>query len=84
MGTGSRLRQRYQEATLRHGETEPGARGHSSAQDAARMARAAGARRLVLTHYGEESTALDLELPAREVFDGEIVVADDHRTFDLS
>ncbi len=44
------------EATLRHGEREPGDRGHSSAAEAAEMARAAGVRRLVLTHYGEEST----------------------------
>jgi ribonuclease BN (tRNA processing enzyme) len=71
------------EATLRHGECEPGVRGHSTAADAAAMARDAGVRRLVLTHYGEESTAVDLDESARPIFDGEIVVADDHRILDL-
>jgi ribonuclease BN (tRNA processing enzyme) len=72
------------EATLRHGQREHGMRGHSSAAEAAQMARDAGVRRLVLTHYGEESTAADLEEPARELFGGEIVVADDHRTIELA
>ncbi|BDE05707.1 MBL fold metallo-hydrolase [Vulcanimicrobium alpinum] len=71
------------EATLRHGETEPGMRGHCSAADAARMARDGGVRRLVLTHYGEESTARDLDDAAREHFRGDVVVADDHRAFEL-
>ncbi|HEY0395828.1 MAG TPA: MBL fold metallo-hydrolase [Candidatus Elarobacter sp.] len=71
------------EATLRHGQTEPGLRGHSSAAEAAAMARDAGVRRLVLTHYGEESTSRDLDQAAREIFSGEIVVADDHRTLEL-
>ena len=39
-------------------------------------------RRLVLTHYGEESTSRDLDEAARAIFGGEIVVADDHRIFD--
>lgn len=71
------------EATLRSGEVEPGARGHSSAADAAAMARRAGAHRLILTHYGEESTSRDLDEAAREIFDGPIIVADDHRSIDL-
>jgi ribonuclease BN (tRNA processing enzyme) len=71
------------EATLRHDERERGARGHSSAEEAARMADAAGVRRLVLTHYGEESTSRDLDEPARTAFSGEIIVADDHAVFDL-
>ncbi len=71
------------EATLRSGETEPGGRGHCTAAEAAEMAQAAGVRRLVLTHYGEESTATDLELAARGIFAGEIVVADDHHTLTL-
>ncbi len=72
------------EATLLHGEGEIGMRGHSSAAEAATMARAAGVRRLVLTHYGEESTARDLDEAARSIFSGEIVVADDHRMFNLT
>jgi len=71
------------EATLRRGESEPGMRGHSSAAEAATMARDSGARRLVLTHYPEESTSLDLDRAARDIFSGEIVVADDHHTFEL-
>ncbi|MBV8642290.1 MAG: MBL fold metallo-hydrolase [Candidatus Eremiobacteraeota bacterium] len=71
------------EATLRHGEVEPGIRGHSSAADAGRMARDAGVGRLLLTHYGEESTARDLDEDARTNFAGDVLVADDHRTFDL-
>ena len=71
------------EATLLHGEREPGMRGHCSAHDAAAMARSAGARRLVLTHYGETSTARDLDEAARGVFDGEIIVADDRHTMNL-
>jgi ribonuclease BN (tRNA processing enzyme) len=72
------------EATLRHGELERGLRGHSTAAEAAAMARDAGVRRLVLTHYGEESTSRDLDEAARAIFDGEIIVADDHRSLDLS
>ncbi|HEY4442364.1 MAG TPA: MBL fold metallo-hydrolase [Candidatus Elarobacter sp.] len=71
------------EATLRHGEVETGIRGHSTAAEAAAMARAAGVRRLILTHYLEESTAQDLDEAARDVFDGPILVADDHRTIEL-
>ena len=71
------------EATLRHGEVEPGERGHSTAADAAAMAREAGARRLILTHYGEESTSRDLDEAAREAFGGPIIIADDHRTVEL-
>ncbi|MBV8727612.1 MAG: hypothetical protein JO233_07490, partial [Candidatus Eremiobacteraeota bacterium] len=65
------------------GETEPGVRGHSSAADAAAMARDAHVRRLILTHYGEESTSRDLDEAARETFEGPILVADDHRTIEL-
>lgn len=71
------------EATLRSGEVEPSERGHCNAAEAAQMAQAAGVRRLVLTHYGEESTANDLALPARDIFTGEVVVADDHQTLTL-
>ena len=72
------------EATLLHGEHEHGMRGHSTGLEAAEMARAAGVRRLILTHYGEESTAADLDLAAASEFDGEILVADDHHVVDLS
>jgi ribonuclease BN (tRNA processing enzyme) len=71
------------EATLLAGEAEPGMRGHSSARDAAEMARVAGVRHLILTHYGEASTARDLDEAARAIYSGEIIVADDHRRVDL-
>jgi ribonuclease BN (tRNA processing enzyme) len=67
------------EATLLHDESEHGGiRGHSSSAEAAQMAADAGARRLVLTHYSQEAKALDLELSAKNIYTGEIVVADDH------
>lgn len=71
------------EATLLHGETEPAMRGHSSAADAATMARQAGVKHLILTHYGAESSSRDLDEAARAIYDGAICVADDHRTIDL-
>ena len=72
------------EATLRRGDTESGEdRGHCTAAEAAQMALAAGVQRLVLTHYGEESTDDDLDQSAREIFAGEVVVADDHHTLTL-
>jgi len=71
------------EATLRRGEIEPGARGHSSAAEAATMARDAGVRRLVLTHYHDAATSRDLDESAREIFTGEILVADDHARLEL-
>lgn len=72
------------EATLRAHEHEHGTRGHSTAREAAEMAAAANAHRLILTHYGEESTSADLDQAARNVFSGEVSVADDHATFDLT
>ncbi|MFN2461402.1 MAG: MBL fold metallo-hydrolase [Candidatus Velthaea sp.] len=68
------------EATILAGEREQGMRGHSSAREAAEMARAAGAGTLVLTHYGESATARDLDESARLRYYGPIVVADDHCT----
>ncbi len=70
------------EATLLAGKVEAGGvRGHSSAADAARMAADAGVRSLVLTHYGEDARAHDLDESARTIFHGDIRVADDHGVF---
>ena len=67
------------EATLLVGEKEHGGiRGHSSAQDAAQMALDAGVARLVLTHYSQDATSIDLEEGARSIYKGDIMVADDH------
>ena len=71
------------EATLRRGEVEPGPRGHASGLDAGMMAREAGVRRLVLTHYLDTATSLDLDRSARERFAGDIVVADDNLVIDV-
>jgi ribonuclease BN (tRNA processing enzyme) len=72
------------EATLLHGAVERGIAGHCTAAGAAAMARDAGVRRLLLSHYGAESTSRDLDEAAREVFRGEIIVADDHHTVELT
>ena len=66
------------EATLLSNEVEHGMRGHSSAREAADMARKAGAEHLMLTHYPSEATQEDLITHARGVFSGRITVADDH------
>ncbi|MHB8146201.1 MAG: MBL fold metallo-hydrolase [Vulcanimicrobiaceae bacterium] len=52
-------------------------RGHLSALEAGEIAQRAGARRLVLTHYGTEFAAGELEEAARAVFHGPTAVADD-------
>lgn len=62
--------------------------GHSSARQAAQMAAAAGAKRLVLIHYrvfepfGKVDTAPLLE-EAREVFDGPVELAEDFTVYDV-
>jgi len=71
------------EATLRLDEHEVGPRGHSTGLEAAVMAHDAGVGRLVLTHYGEESTAADLDAAARTRYAGPIAVADDHAVFEF-
>lgn len=50
---------------------------HSSAADAARIAREAGVRRLVLTHLLAAERDEELAAEARSEFDGEIIVAAD-------
>jgi ribonuclease BN (tRNA processing enzyme) len=47
------------------------------------MAAAAGARRLVLTHYAEDATGRDLDEAARAIYSGAITVADDHARIEL-
>jgi ribonuclease BN (tRNA processing enzyme) len=66
------------EATLLPGEVETNGRGHSSAREAGTMARNAGARKLILTHYGSQTDDAQLISEARAAFAGEIQVADDH------
>lgn len=66
------------EATLTANEIEHGMRGHSSAREAADMARKAGVDHLMLSHYPAETTQEELILHARSAFNGKITVADDH------
>jgi ribonuclease BN (tRNA processing enzyme) len=71
------------EATLTANEVEHGLRGHSSAREAADMARKAGVNHLMLSHYPAEATQEELILHARAIFNGKITVADDHTRFAL-
>lgn len=71
------------EATLLHGDHEHGMRGHCTALEAGEMANAAAVKRLVLTHYGQDATDLDLAGSVRDTFKGRIDVADDHAVFDV-
>jgi ribonuclease BN (tRNA processing enzyme) len=52
-------------------------RGHMSAVEAGEMAQRAGARRLVLTHYGTEFAPDELVDAARSVYHGPCAIADD-------
>jgi len=73
------------EATLLAGEKEhAGIRGHSSAAEAAKMAADAEVGQLVLTHYAQDATSRDLQDGAREIYRGEIIVADDHSVLELN
>jgi ribonuclease BN (tRNA processing enzyme) len=57
-------------------ETGP-VRGHLTAIEAGEMAQRAGARRLLLTHYGTEFAPGELEDAARSVYRGPCAIADD-------
>lgn len=56
---------------------EDGVRGHVSAVEAGEMAQRAGARRLLLTHYGTDYAPGELEDAAETIFTGPCAVADD-------
>jgi ribonuclease BN (tRNA processing enzyme) len=71
------------EATLGPAQREPGLRGHSSAREAGTMAADAGAARLVLSHYGAESTPAQLVREGSATFEGTLVVADDNTRLSL-
>jgi ribonuclease Z len=70
-------------AVLVHEATGP-MPGHSSAQGAAELARAAGARRLVLVHLAPQRPELQDEVrAARAIFPGEIVLGRDLDRFEF-
>jgi ribonuclease BN (tRNA processing enzyme) len=64
------------EATLGLG-AEIGERGHLSAWEAGELARRAGARRLLLTHYGADYAPQELVDAADDAFTGTTAIADD-------
>jgi ribonuclease BN (tRNA processing enzyme) len=63
--------------------SESGERGHSSAAEAGAMARRAGVRQLVLTHYGAADSAAELRAAARDCYPGAVDVADDGDQFSI-
>lgn len=65
------------EATLLRADVETHGRGHLRPEEAGLMARDAGVRRLLLTHYGSETSAGEMIAEAGAAFAGEISVADD-------
>jgi ribonuclease BN (tRNA processing enzyme) len=70
------------EATLDAAKAEQyGKRGHLTAREAGLMAREAGVHRLALTHYPREMTPDALTAGVREVYRGELTIADDHASY---
>ena len=65
------------ECSLGPDGTEGRPRGHSSATEAARMARDAGAKHLLLTHYGAQYKTRELAAAAKREYTGRVSVADD-------
>jgi L-ascorbate metabolism protein UlaG (beta-lactamase superfamily) len=62
-------------------DSEDHFRGHMSAQEAGELARRAGARRLVLTHYSDELDRVELQAAARASFGAEVELADEGARF---
>jgi ribonuclease Z len=56
--------------------------GHSSAGQAAQIARQAGAHKLVLIHYNSQKSAEMLQ-SAKEIFTGPVVLAEDFMRLEL-
>ena len=75
------------EATYLHDLKERAvATGHSTALEAANIAKAAGVKRLALTHFSARYRNEDMERfreEAQSVFDGEVIIARDFLTIDL-
>lgn len=63
---------------------ETGRRGHCNAAESATMAKEAGVKHLVLTHYSESERPQELYRHARGVFTGSISVADDGAVYPVT
>lgn len=76
----------YHEATYGDdGEHKAAGRGHSTARQAATVAKAAGAKTLVIGHYSQSvESEQRLAAEAAEVFDGTIIAANEGLVIDLS
>ncbi|HUY11027.1 MAG TPA: MBL fold metallo-hydrolase [Candidatus Dormibacteraeota bacterium] len=60
---------------------EIGMRGHATAAEAAEMAERAGAKHLLLTHYGSRVDPDDMHDVAARVYAGRVTIADDGNEF---
>lgn len=69
------------EASLGANGIESGQRGHLNAGEAGEMAKGAGVKHLVLTHYSAKTNADALKTAAAKAFSGRISVADDGLEF---
>ena len=56
---------------------------HLRARDAGRAAQAAGARRVLLTHFWPGNDRARSAAEAREVFSGEVLIAEEGQVIDL-
>lgn len=56
---------------------------HLSAREAGQVARAAGGRRLLLTHFWPGNDRISSAAEAREAFDGEVLIAEEGCVVDL-
>ena len=58
-------------------------KGHMTAHDCGRVARAAGVKRLVLSHFYPVAERYDVKAQAREAFAGKIVLAKDRMRIEV-
>ena len=71
------------ESALGASATDKEPRGHCNAGEAGAMSARAGARRLVLTHYGAQANPRDLARAASATYGADIAVADDGSVFEV-
>jgi ribonuclease BN (tRNA processing enzyme) len=69
------------ECSLGSKGSENGMRGHLNAREAGELAQTAGAKHLILTHYGVKAIPAAMRSAAADAFRGQISVADDRMEF---